>query len=92
MAIGVGESSPIIDCEFESNDFCEWRPLFNSKLHPKSLNILNGFQHLNPAETFNLFSQGLKSMNKEDDLEYIENQIRFFVEECDYFQVRHYLT
>jgi hypothetical protein len=26
-------------------------------------------------------------MEKEDDIECIENQIRFFVEECDYFQV-----
>jgi hypothetical protein len=66
--------------------------LFNSKLHPKSINILNGSQHLNPTETFNLFSSGLKSMNKEVDLEYIdENQIQFFVKECENFQVIYFL-
>jgi hypothetical protein len=75
--------------DFESNDFCDWRALLNNKLHPKSINNLNGFQHMKPTETFNLFSQGISCMKKEDDLEYIENQIRFFIEECDYFQVRH---
>ncbi|XP_046455765.1 protein misato homolog 1-like [Daphnia pulex] len=78
------ESYPNMD--FESNDFCDWRALLNNKLHPKSINNLNGFQHMKPTETFNLFSQGISCMKKEDDLEYIENQIRFFIEECDYFQ------
>ncbi|KAK4013930.1 hypothetical protein OUZ56_026481 [Daphnia magna] len=73
-------------CEFESNDFHEWKALLNNKLHPKSLSTLNNVQGVNPVEKFNLFSQGMACVEKEDDLEYIENQIRFFVEESDYFQ------
>ena len=37
---------------------------------------------------FNLFPLGVKCMEKEDNLESIENQVRFFMEECDYFQVQ----
>lgn len=78
-------------CDFENDGFHDWRKLLNNKLHPKSLSALNGLQHVNPFEkTFNLFSQGMACMEKEDDLEYLENQIRFFIEECDYFQVPYF--
>ncbi|KAI9552609.1 hypothetical protein GHT06_020476 [Daphnia sinensis] len=79
-------SRPLVSPEFQTNDFHEWKALLNNKLHPKSLSTLNNIQCVNAGETFNLFSQGMACLEKEDDLEYIENQIRFFVEESDYFQ------
>ncbi|XP_057378953.1 protein misato homolog 1-like [Daphnia carinata] len=79
-------SIQLASSEFESNDFHEWKALFNNKLHPKSLNTLNNIQSVSALGTFNLFSQGMACLEKEDNLEYMENQIRFFVEESDYFQ------
>lgn len=59
----------------------------SNKLHSHSLNLLAGLQHKHSSDMLNLFPVGSKFMRNEENMEFIENQIRFFVEECDYFQV-----
>lgn len=66
----------------------QWRSAINYDLNPKSVYLLPGFQHSNSAQNFNIFPIGTQAMEKETNADCVENQIRYFVEECDYFQVQ----
>lgn len=65
----------------------EWGDVLHEKFDSHSLHLIPNFHHENPLENFTHFNYGIRYMEKEENMEIIENQIRYFVEECNTFQV-----
>jgi hypothetical protein len=72
----TGESSLVqsLDDSVES-----WTDYLKAHLHPRSVYEL--------PNTFYNYSSGQGFFKEEEQLEEVENRLRFFVEECDHLQV-----
>jgi hypothetical protein len=78
----TGESSLVqsLDDSVES-----WTDYLKAHLHPRSVYELpNTFYGVTP---FDNYSSGQGFFKEEEQLEEVENRLRFFVEECDHLQV-----
>ncbi|XP_077112755.1 protein misato homolog 1 isoform X1 [Ranitomeya variabilis] len=61
-----------------------WSDILQTRLHPKSLCIVNSHSHEGGMDGLESFSQG-EAMFK-TQLEEVEDRLHFFTEECDYLQ------
>ncbi|XP_071089418.1 protein misato homolog 1-like [Haliotis cracherodii] len=68
-----------------------WSDFLRVHLHPKSLHIVDDFIHKNEEQPFDMFQLGAGVLKNVDAMDAMEDQIRFFVEECDHLQGFHLL-
>ena len=59
----------------------------NTTLHSNTLRLFSGYDD-NVVDGLNIFPGGVNLMKKGENSEFMENQIRYFIEECDFFQVK----
>ncbi|XP_067665143.1 protein misato homolog 1-like [Haliotis asinina] len=73
------------------NSVSVWSDFLRVHLHPKSLHIVDDYIHRNEEQPFDMFQLGTSVLKNVDSMDAIEDQIRFFVEECDHLQGFHML-
>ncbi|KAF7279811.1 hypothetical protein GWI33_006733 [Rhynchophorus ferrugineus] len=69
-----------------------WSDYLYSRFHPRSINIINEYQHANKETPFDSYSLGVELSKTECFQEDFNDKIRNYVEECDHFQGFHMLT
>ncbi|XP_063295614.1 protein misato homolog 1 isoform X1 [Pelobates fuscus] len=63
-----------------------WSDFLQTDLHPKSVCVVNQYNHGGEIEGLESFSQGQSILKDASYLEDIEDRLHFFIEECDYLQ------
>lgn len=64
-----------------------WSDYLYSRFHPRSINIINEYQHANKETSFDTYSQGVELSKTEYFQDEFNDKIRNYIEECDHFQV-----
>lgn len=67
-------------------DISVWSDFLGTCLHPKSIQLVRDFVHEESANPFNVFGYGQGIMKDEHFYDEFENNLHFFVEECDRLQ------
>uniref|UniRef100_A0A672JW99 Protein misato homolog 1 n=1 Tax=Sinocyclocheilus grahami TaxID=75366 RepID=A0A672JW99_SINGR len=62
-----------------------WSDFLRIHLHPRTVSVINQYNHDGEAERLEVFGQG-EALLKGPVLEDLEDRLHFFVEECDYLQ------
>lgn len=64
-----------------------WSDYLYSRFHPKTVNIVNDYQHCNEQTPFDSFSLGAALWKSDIFEDEFSDKIRSYIEECDHFQV-----
>lgn len=64
-----------------------WSDYLYTRFHPKSVNIVNEYQHCNLETPFDSFNLGGSVWGSEPFQDEFSDKIRQYIEECDHFQV-----
>ena len=67
-------------------DISVWSDFLGTCLHPKSIQLVGDFLHEGSANPFNVFGYGQGIVKDEHFYDEFENNLHFFVEECDRLQ------
>lgn len=67
-------------------DISVWSDFLETCLHPKSIQLVGDFLHEGSANPFNVFGYGQGIVKDEHFYDEFENNLHFFVEECDRLQ------
>lgn len=62
-----------------------WSDFLRIHLHPRSISVINQYNHDGESERLEAFGQG-EALLRGPVLEDLEDRLHFFVEECDYLQ------
>ncbi|NWQ84848.1 MSTO1 protein, partial [Columbina picui] len=65
-----------------------WSDYLNVRLHPKSLYVIPQYMHDGECGVLEAFGQGERLLQDPGCLEELEDRLHFYVEECDFLQVR----
>lgn len=71
------------DCDLDE-EVRVWSDFLYTRFHPRTVNVINEYEHLNETIDFDLFPLGANLWRDFDDF---SDKIRNYVEECDCFQV-----
>ncbi|KAM4662434.1 protein misato homolog 1 [Discoglossus pictus] len=63
-----------------------WSDYLRTPLHPKSMCVINPYNHSGVSEELESYSQGEAVMKEASYLDEVEDRLHFFSEECDYLQ------
>uniref|UniRef100_A0ABM0MAX4 Protein misato homolog 1-like n=1 Tax=Saccoglossus kowalevskii TaxID=10224 RepID=A0ABM0MAX4_SACKO len=63
-----------------------WSDYLRLHLHPKTVSLVQEYEHQSESENFNAFTYGSQVMNSTKSSDDIEDRIRFFTEESDQLQ------
>lgn len=79
-----------LDCDYNfKNNVETWTDFAYTRFHPRSITIVNEFEHSLTEEPFDCFTGGVE-LWKGDQFEYdFCDKIRQYVEECNNCQVKH---
>ncbi|KAH1014571.1 protein misato [Dendroctonus ponderosae] len=69
-----------------------WSDFLYSRFHPRTVNVIKQYQHCNAETPFDSYSLGAALWKSEVFEDRFSDDIRRYVEECDYFQGFHILT
>lgn len=64
-----------------------WSDYLYTRFHPRSVNIVNEYQHCNLETPFDSFNLGGSVWGSEPFQDEFSDKIRQYIEECDHFQV-----
>lgn len=67
-----------------------WSDYLYSRFHPRTVNVIQQYQHCNAETPFDSFSLGAALWKDEVFEDRFADNIRRYVEECDHFQVSRY--
>ncbi|XP_005103386.1 protein misato homolog 1 [Aplysia californica] len=73
------------------SDVTVWSDFLRTGLHPRSIHLVKEYQHNNSQNDFGIFGQGQQIAKTDREWEALEDQIRYFTEECDQLQGFHIL-
>ncbi|KAJ8925913.1 hypothetical protein NQ315_009765 [Exocentrus adspersus] len=73
-------------------DVTVWSDFLYSRFHPRTVTVINEYQHENEHTPFDAFPLGKDLWNSSSFEDDFSNKIRSYVEECDYFQGFHLLS
>ena len=65
-----------------------WTDFLKVKLHQRSVYLLTEYFHNNTLDPFDVYTQGVSYWNKDERRDMIEDLVRWYIEDCDYLQVR----
>lgn len=84
---GIAESSENPDYNFI--DTVEtWTDFMYSRYHPRSVHILNDYEHSNKENAFDCFTSGVNIWKTDDFQDNYCDKIRQYIEECNSCQVK----
>jgi hypothetical protein len=63
-----------------------WSDFLHPHMHPRSLHLINSYQHDSEVETFDIYGLGVETYNDHQTKSSIEDKLHFFTEECDNLQ------
>lgn len=75
-----------VTCGFEDS-VKVWSDFLYARYHPRTINLVNEYQHNDVEKRFDLFPLGRNLWNCSNFQDEFIDKIRNYVEECDYFQV-----
>lgn len=64
-----------------------WSDILYTRYHPRTVNIVNDYEHGNLDNDFVAFPMGCKIWKTVDYEDEFADKIRMYIEECDHFQV-----
>ncbi|GCB78013.1 hypothetical protein scyTo_0021159, partial [Scyliorhinus torazame] len=68
-----------------------WSDYLRVHLHPKTISVIQQYNHSSTADRFEAFGFGEKLMRDPSFLDDFEDRLHFYIEECDYLQGFHVL-
>jgi hypothetical protein len=72
-----------------AQDVRVWSDFLRPHLHPRSIHLISSFTHNNPETPFDRFCMGENALARHEEVEALEERVRFFMEECDHTQGIH---
>ncbi|GFS02961.1 protein misato homolog 1-like [Elysia marginata] len=63
-----------------------WSDYLSTAFHPRTIHILQDYQHNDPEQPFNVFGMGQQVMKDGAIWDQVEDRVRYFTEECDHLQ------
>lgn len=69
-----------------------WSDYLRLHLHPKSVHLLEEYQHNNDLQRFDMYGYGKQIMSSERERDELEDRVHYFLEECDHLQGMHLLV
>ncbi|CAG5127452.1 unnamed protein product [Candidula unifasciata] len=68
------------------SDIQVWSDFLQTGFHPRSIHLLQDYHHNHPDQPFNIFGVGQQVCSDKRQWDIIEDNIRYFAEECDFLQ------
>lgn len=63
-----------------------WSDYLRTAFHPRTIHMLQSYQHNDPEQPFNVFGMGQQAVKDRTVWDQIEDRMRYFTEECDLLQ------
>lgn len=63
-----------------------WTDYLGTRFHPRTINIINDYQHSNQEQLFETFAQGVEIWKTELFSDQWSDKCRAYAEECDFLQ------
>lgn len=65
-----------------------WADYLRTRYHPRTVSIINEYEHNSDTKPFDVFNQGANLWKTEQFQDDFTDRIRMYAEECDNMQVR----